>query len=162
MYIKEIASESSRHYAEARTYLAQRGIHAQGIVLDGRMGVRDVFKDIPVQMCHFHQVAIVTRYLTRKQKLEAGQQLKTIARTLAKSSEIDFRIALTAWYERWKSFLAERTPCEGGRGWSYTHRRIRSAHRSLTTNLPFLFTHKTHPELSLPNTTNSLDGFLVT
>lgn len=47
---------------------------------------------------------------------------------------------------------------EGRRGWSYTHRRMRSAYRSLMTNLPFLFTHKAHPELSLPNTTNSLDG----
>lgn len=158
VYIKEIASESSRHYAEARTHLAQRGIYAQGIVLDGRMGVRDVFKDIPVQMCQFHQAMIITRYLTQRPKLEAGQELKAIVRTLTKTNEIDFRIALTAWHERWKNFLAERTPHEGGRGWSYTHRRIRSAHRSLTTNLPFLFTHKAHPELSLPNTTNSLDG----
>lgn len=158
VYVKEIISESPRHYAEARTYLAQRGINVKGIVLDGRMGVRDVFKDIPVQMCHFHQVAIITRYLTRRPKLEAGQELRIITRTLTKTNEIDFRIALTAWHERWKNFLAEKTFHEGGRGWSYTHRRIRSAHRSLMTNLPFLFIHKAHPELSLPNTTNSLDG----
>ncbi len=158
VYVKEISTESPRHYAEARTHLAQQGIDAQGIVLDGRMGVREVFRDIPVQMCQFHQVAIVTRYLTRKPKLEAGQELKAITRTLAKTNEIDFRIALASWHERWKNFLAERTLCEGGRGWAYTHRRIRSAHRSLTTNLPFLFTHKAHPNLSLPNTTNSLDG----
>jgi len=44
------------------------------------------------------------------------------------------------------------------RGWVYTHRRIRAAYRSLKTNLARLFTYQRHPELNLPNTTNTLDG----
>jgi len=40
----------------------------------------------------------------------------------------------------------------------FKHRAIRSAIRSLTTNLPYLFTTKKHPELKIPNTTNSCDG----
>ena len=36
---------------------------------------------------------------------------------------------------------------------------MRAAYRSLNTNMPFLFTHKKYPELKMPNTTNSLDGF---
>lgn len=38
------------------------------------------------------------------------------------------------------------------------HRRLRSARRSLKTNLPFLFTYKYYAELQIPNTTNSCDG----
>ena len=32
-------------------------------------------KDIPVQMCNFHQVAIVRRYLTKKPKMQASKEL---------------------------------------------------------------------------------------
>lgn len=38
-------------------------------------------------MCHFHQLAIMRRYLTSSPKLEAGIELKSIALTLTISSE---------------------------------------------------------------------------
>ena len=50
-------------------------------------------------------------------------------------------------------FLKERN--EQGQ---FKHRRLRSAFRSLKTNLPYLFTYKKYPELNIPNTTNSCDG----
>jgi len=40
----------------------------------------------------------------------------------------------------------------------YTHKRLRSAYRSLKINLPYLFTYQKYPQLNIPNTTNSLDG----
>ena len=46
-----------------------------------------MFADIPIQMCHFHQVAIITRYLTRKSKLEAGKELREIILSLTKSNK---------------------------------------------------------------------------
>jgi hypothetical protein len=42
--------------------------------------------------------------------------------------------------------------------WFYTHKRLRSAYRSLKINLPYLFTYQKYSELNIPNTTNSLDG----
>jgi hypothetical protein len=51
------------------------------------------------------------------------------------------------------SFLKERTINR-----HYTHKRLRSAYRSLRLNLPCLFTYQKYPELNIPNTTNSLDG----
>jgi len=42
--------------------------------------------------------------------------------------------------------------------WHYTHKRIRSAYRSLKTNLPYLFTWYDYIDLNIPNTTNSLEG----
>jgi len=35
---------------------------------------------------------------------------------------------------------------------------LRSAYRSLKTNLPYLFTYLEYPDLDIPNTTNSLEG----
>ena len=158
LYFKEVTSESPRHYAEARASLLKQGIHIVAIVLDGRKGVREVFSDIPVQMCHFHQMQIVRRYLTIRPKMQAAQELKLIAHTLTKTDETTFRIMLEKWHGQWKEFMAERTYQDNGKHWTYTHRKLRSTYRSLMTNLPFLFNHKAHPELSLPSTTNALDG----
>lgn len=117
----------------------------------------------PVQMCQFHQVAIVTRYLTRNPELPAAIQLKALVTTLSRTDDATFTAGLTAWHERWGFFLRERTTSEmrtatGKRRWWYTHRRIRAAYRSLVSNLPYLFMHKKYPALGIPNTTNSLDG----
>jgi len=40
----------------------------------------------------------------------------------------------------------------------FTHPRIRSAYKSLLTNLPYLFTYKNEKDIVIHNTTNSLDG----
>jgi hypothetical protein len=52
--------------------------------------VAKVFEDIPIQTCQFHQVKIVTKYLTRRPKTEAGQKLREIALCLKDSNEIGF------------------------------------------------------------------------
>ena len=38
------------------------------------------------------------------------------------------------------------------------HKKLRSAYRSLKTNLPWLFTCYDNPNLNMPNTTNAIDG----
>lgn len=134
------------------------GYTIQAIVLDGRPGVRQLFSDIPVQMCHFHQKQIITRYLTNNPKLEAGIELKKLVTVLCETTGQDFTAALDAWYGTWSSFLKERTTDPFTGRWHYTHKRLRSAYRSLKLNLPFLFTYEKHPGLKIPNTTNSLDG----
>lgn len=154
-----VKGESGEMYREARRALEQQGFVFQAIVLDGRKGVREVFSDVPVQMCHFHQKAILRRYLTLHPKLEAGQELSLVGRTLTFVNEKDFTQLLNEWYEKWKEFLKEKTFDSDGRHWHYTHKKIRSAYRSLVTNLPYLFTIEKYPELKIPNTTNSLDGF---
>ena len=158
LYWTEVATERIADYAEGRHILADLGYSFDAIVLDGRRGIRDLFQDIPVQVCHFHQIAILKRYLTSKPKLDAGRELWDIGKTLSKTEEVVFMEALKQWYTRWRTFLMERTYAEDGTHWQYTHRRIRAAYRSLTTNLPYLFTYQKYPHLNIPNTTNSLDG----
>lgn len=151
--------ESPVLYREARRTLEKQGYRFTAMILDGRRGVREVFSDIPVQMCHFHQKAILRRYLTLHPKLPAGAELLAIGRTLTFVTEKEFRELLFAWFSKWEGFLKERTYDADGKHWHYTHKKIRSAHRSLAQNLDYLFTFERYPSLNIPNTTNSLDGF---
>lgn len=154
----EVKSETAAVYQEARQILESLGFTFQAIIIDGRPGIRAVFKDISTQICQFHQIKTVNKYLTRRPKLQAAIELRTIALALTKVTEEYFTILLNQWHEKWKDFLKERTVnLETGK-WFYTHKRIRSAYRSLKTNLPYLFTYQKYPELNIPNTTNSLDG----
>jgi hypothetical protein len=157
-YTKKVYSETIAHYREGRISLEQQGFVFLAIVLDGRPGIRALFADIPVQMCHFHQKQIMTRYLTHNPKLEAAVELRALAHTITHTTEEEFGEALTHWHEKWAAFIREKTRVEGTARWHYTHRRIRSAYRSLMTNLPFLFTYQNYSHLKIPTTTNSLDG----
>jgi len=158
IYVQGVHSESIDVYRQGRIALEKKGYTVQAIVLDGRPGVRQLFADIPVQMCHFHQKQIITCYLTNNPKLEAGIELKKITTTLCETNESDFTAALDDWYTTWSSFLKERTTDPITGRWHYTHKRLRSAYRSLRQNLPYLFTYQKYPDLNIPNTTNSLDG----
>jgi hypothetical protein len=158
LYFKQIPYETINEYRLGRETIEKQGFKISAIVLDGRPGVKKLFSDIPVQMCLFHQKQIIQRYLTSNPRLEAGIELKKIAATLCDTNEEIFTKQLKDWYLKWTDFLKERTTNPITGRWNYTHRKIRSAYRSLNTNLPYLFTYKVYPELSIPNTTNSLDG----
>jgi hypothetical protein len=139
LYVREVLTESADVYRQGRITLERQGYTLQAIVLDERPGVRQIFGDLPVQMCHFHQKQIITRYLTNKPKLPASRELKILIRTLCKTNEKDFVAALDTWYMQWSSFLKERTTDPVTKKWHYTHKRLRSAYRSLKLNLPYLY-----------------------
>jgi hypothetical protein len=151
--------EKANIYEFGKAHLEKNRFTIQAVVLDGKRGIREVFGIIPIQMCHFHQSKIIDRYLTTKPKLVSGQELRMIVKTLTKTNEKIFTNQLNIWYEKWKDFLKEKTTNPETGRWCYTHKRLRSAYRSLKSNLPFLFTYQKYPELNIPNTTNSLDGY---
>ena len=155
-----IQTENLAEYSRLKSSILSQGFRIQSITIDGKRGLFSLFADIPVQMCHFHQQAIITRYLTRKPKLKASIDLKRITGYLGDVSEQRFVVLLDSWYNRHKAFLQEKTYNEETGKWHYAHRRIRSAFRSLKSNLPYLFTYKNYPDLNIPNTTNALDGGL--
>lgn len=157
----EVKSELMAHYRYGRQILESKGWTFAAAVVDGRRGLTAVFKDIPVQICQFHQIKQVTKYLTRKPKTEAGRELRELTLTLTKTNEATFTKALSGWHARWGDFIEEKTVYayhSGKRKWFYTHKNVRSAYRSLKTNLPYLFTYHKYPDLKIPNTTNALDG----
>lgn len=158
LYWTEVKSETAAIYQEAKQILEELGFAFDAVVIDGRPGVRAVFNGIPIQICQFHQIKTVNKYLTRRPKLQAAKELRTIALALTEVTEEYFTTLLNQWHEKWEDFLKERTVNPETDKWFYTHKRIRSAYRSLTTNLPYLFTYQKYPHLNIPNTTNSLDG----
>lgn len=153
------AKENASIYRELRWQLWTQGFELQAAVIDGRPGLLEVFWDVPVQMCHFHQIQIMTRYLTTRPNLPAGQALRQIALSLPKSNRERLQAMLATWHARWGNFLKEKSYNLETKRWFYTHRRLRSAYRSITRNLPILYTYQKYPELHIPNTTNSLLTF---
>lgn len=158
VYFASIMYESIFEYQRGRIKVQKLGFTIRAITLDGRPGVRNLFSDIPVQMCHFHQKKIIQRHLTMNPKLEAGIELKAISDTLTYTNEKEFTAGFTVWRDKWEAFLKERTTNPITGRWCYTHKRVRSARHSLKNNIPYLFTYLKYPELNIPNTTNSLDG----
>jgi len=153
-----VKMETNKLYIRGIQELKDKGFVVLGIVCDGRKGLLQSFPDIPVQMCQFHQVSIIRRYITKNPKLPAAIELKELVEMLTKTDKESFEGGLDIWYNKWESFLKERTiNPETGKS-HYTHKRLRSAYRSLKTNLKWLFTWYDYMELNIPNTTNAIDG----
>ena len=153
-----VKNESNALYLQGINELKKRGFEINAIVCDGRKGLFNLFKDIPIQMCQFHQIAIIRKYITKNPKLPASIELKELVGMLTKTDKESFEGGLQDWFNKWESFLNERTVNpETGKSY-YTHKRLRSAFRSLKTNLKWLFTWYDHMELEIPNTTNAIEG----
>ena len=154
-YVKQ---ETNKLYLQGIEEITRRGIKIQAIICDGRKGLFQLFENsVPIQMCNFHQVAIVRRYLTKNPKMQASKELWQHTLLLKQTDKESFEGGLQLWVTKWEAFLNERKVDEKGKK-RYVHKKIRSAYRSLKANLPYLFTWYTNIDLKIPNTTNAIDG----
>ena len=153
-----VKTETNTLYIQGIKELKSKGFEVVAIVCDGRKGLLQSFDKTPVQMCQFHQVAIIRRYITKNPKLPASIELKEFVAMMKMTDKESFEGGLELWFNKWESFLNERTTnLETGKSY-YTHKRLRSAYRSLKTNSKWLFTWYDNYELNIPNTTNAIDG----
>jgi hypothetical protein len=60
-------------------------------------------------MCNFHQSKIITKYLTKRPKLEANIELRNLSLLLTKTDKESFTFWLYEWYEKHQNFLKEKT-----------------------------------------------------
>ena len=92
------------HYKALLNDLKILGVQSKAFVIDGRRGVRQLllkmFPNAPIQLCQFHAVQTVTKYLTKKPKLEAGKQLRKIALELKFCGRIRFARKIKKWQRR--------------------------------------------------------------
>jgi len=154
----EITKETVDDYELGVMELTSAGWNITGVTVDGKPGVIKRLESLglPVQMCHFHQIAIVIRYTTKNPRIPAAKELKYLAHLLPKTDQVSFEYWLEKWHDKWEDFLNEKTHDPIKDKWRFTHDRLRKAYRSLKRHMPNLFTYL-HIK-NLPNTTNSLDG----
>lgn len=159
LHAHEIHTETKSEYYLARHELEKLGYTFQAVVLDGKRGIAAIFNDIPVQICQFHQWKIVVRKLTTRPKLPSHQLLLSIAGKIAEVDEKRMVHMLAVFAKEHHNDLNEKVHILGTNRSRHIHLKLRSAYLSLLRNLPFLFTYQKYPELNIPNTTNSLDGY---
>jgi hypothetical protein len=126
------------------------------VVCDGLPLFRKLFKGIPLQMCLVHMERIIIRGTTRKPKLEAGQVLLALARSIHTITEEKFNHFMNQYTLKYFHFLNERTTSlSTGESW-YTHDNLRSAFLSLQHLQDYLFTYTKDRNIS--KNTNSIEG----
>ena len=99
-----VKSETNSLYLEGINELKRKGFEVLAIVCDGRRGLFQLFSNIPIQMCQFHQVAIIRRYITKNPKLPASIELKELVSILKMTDKESFKGGLELWHIKWKPF----------------------------------------------------------
>jgi len=158
LYWKFVKYETIAGYIEGVNFLKSQGVSIKGIVCDGRKGLLKALGEYPVQMCQFHQIAIITRYITRNPKAQASIELKELMHSLPVTDKESFFGALNQWYSKWGYYINERCIDPQTGKSRYVHKRLRSAYRSLERNIEHLFVWYDNIGLRMPNTINQLEG----
>ena len=160
LWHKYVRNETIAQYIEGISWLKSQGFKIYGAVIDGMRGLAQALYPIPVQMCQFHQILIIRRYLTQEPNLEASVQLLDLVKSITRMDKESFIGAFNEWYEKYKDVLNERVHDKRIKRNMppYIRPRLRSAYLSLRRNMPLLWTFYDHPETGLPNTNNGIEG----
>ena len=160
LWHKYVRNETIAQYIEGISWLKSQGFKIYGAVIDGMRGLAQALYPIPVQMCQFHQILIIRRYLTQEPDLEASVQLLDLVKSITRMDKESFIGAFNEWYEKYKDVLNERVHDKRIKRNMppYMRPRLRSAYLSLRRNMPLLWTFYDHPETGLPNTNNGIEG----
>lgn len=157
LYMAFIKHETTQSYIDAVEAIVAAGYTIKGIIIDGKQELFTAFKGYPIQMCQFHMLQIVKRYLTQNPKMIAARELQLICKGMICQSKEDFEKDYDTWKTRWKEFLNKRTTHKNGKTY-YLHRRIRTLVNSLKSYLPYLFTFQSAECKGMPNTNNKIEG----
>ena len=125
---------------EGADWLLKNGFKIAGIVCDGLRGMFALFADYPVQMCQFHQISIVRRYLTQQPDLQDSNELLSLVKTMTHTDKKQFIGMFSDWEHKWSNFLKESSLDKKTGKTRYTHKRIRSTYLSLKRNMKELWT----------------------
>lgn len=160
LWHKYVRNETIAQYIEGISWLKSHGFKIYGAVIDGMRGLAQALYPTPVQMCQFHQILIIRRYLTQEPDLEASVQLLDLVKSITRMDKESFIGAFNEWYEKYKDVLNERVHDKRIKRNMppYMRPRLRSAYLSLRRNMPLLWTFYDHPETGLPNTNNGIEG----
>jgi hypothetical protein len=158
IWFKEIKTEGMKPLRDGLQEIKTAGYKIASVTIDGRKGytevIRKVFGNVPIQMCLFHQRAIVRRYITDRPKTLCGRELKALMNQLGTLSPEAF---IEAFYLL-KLKHKETLDALNNAG-DYRHKKLRAAFYSLQTNLHAMFTYSDLSNMNIPKTTNQLEGY---
>lgn len=157
LYLAFIKHETIQAFVDAIAAIVTAGYTIKGIIVDGKPELFSAFADYPIQMCQFHMIQIVKRYLTKNPKMNASKELMLLCQYIIKSREIDFVKDYNAWKVRWHDFLNKSMTHKDGKTY-YLHRRIRTLVHSIDFYLPYLFTFQKPECAGMPYTNNKIEG----
>lgn len=160
LWHKYVHHETIAQYVEGVDWLKRNGFRIYGVVIDGMKGLPQSLKPVWVQMCQFHQMLIVRRYLTQDPDLEVSAELLKLVNDMTKMDKESFVGAFNEWHEKYEGIINERVHDKRIKRKTppYMRSRLRSAYLSVKRNMPLLWTFYDHPETGLPNTNNALEG----
>lgn len=157
LYMAFIAHEKVQDYVDAIRSIEERGYTIKGIVIDGMKRLFSEFSSYKIQMCQYHMMQIVRRYLTRHPRLVAARELKVLVDNIANEDGAEFEDKYRHWKSKWEDTLDRRSTLKSGKT-QFTHKRLRSAMRSVDFYLPYLFTYQLPECDGMPNTNNKIEG----
>jgi hypothetical protein len=155
LWLKFIEVETELEYQEGLDFLIQNNYEILSVTIDGRIGIKEVFSNYPTQICQWHFQINILHKTTLNPKSLVGQNLKYLATHFINQrwTRLQLQTAYEALQINHADFLKEKNHNN-----QYTHRKLRSAMRTIKTNLNYIFTFQDYPQLQIPNTTNHLDG----
>ncbi|NBV06212.1 MAG: hypothetical protein EBS06_03125 [Proteobacteria bacterium] len=158
IYFKEVKTESVKDFREGIIALKAANYRILRVTIDGRRGyinnIRKLLGKIPIQMCLFHQKAIIRRYITDCPRSQCGKDLKELMHLLCKPNlQQEFIDQFYALKNQYHYFLNQRN--ELGH---YKQSALRSAFRSIDSNMLYLFTYTDIKNSNIPSTNNHLEG----
>ena len=157
LYMAFVKNETIQDYKNAIESITERGYIIRGIIIDGKQHLFKIFSNYPIQMCQYHMIQIVKRYLTNNPKMHVSKELKELISRLTTIKKCDFENEYNSWKSKWEKTLNRRSLLKSGKT-TYTHRRLRSAMNSIDFYLDFLFTYQKEECKGMPNTNNKIEG----
>lgn len=160
LWRKYVTHETIADYIEGVRWLEKHRFKIYGVVIDGMNGLSKALSPYPVQLCQFHQMLIVRRYITQDPEIEASAALLELVNSITRMDKESFVGVFNEWYDKYKDIVNERVQDRRIKKKTppYMRPRLRSAYLSVKRNMPLLWTFYDHPETGLPNTNNALEG----
>jgi len=160
LWRKYVTHETIADYMEGIAWLKKHSFKIYGVVIDGMKGLAKALYPYPVQLCQFHQMLTVRKYITQDPDIEASRDLLDLVNDITKMDKESFIGAFEEWHEKYQDVLNERVHDKRIKKKTppFMRPRLRSAYFSVKRNMPLLWTFYDRPELGLPNTNNALEG----
>lgn len=157
LYLTFIKNETIQDYRAAVASIEAAGYEIRGIIIDGKQMLFKEFERYPIQMCQFHMMQIVKRYLTKNPKMNASKDLMYLFEHMYELDKEDFWNEYEFWKKQYEIFLNKRTTHKNGKTY-YLHRRVRTLVNSIDYYQPYLFTYQLTGCEGMPNTNNKIEG----